>query len=97
MSYKNVIGILGGSGPMAGALLFQNIIAEFQNHHAINDSEFPQIILYNQPLSGFNYSGSSSDDMVKHQVESGLRQLANFGCTHLVIACNTLHRFYSYF
>lgn len=39
------IGILGGMGPEAGADLFVRIIRLYQKNGAIEDSDFPNIIL----------------------------------------------------
>ncbi len=46
------IGIIGGAGPMAGALLFKKIIARCQKkYNCVHDEDFPEIILLNVPFA----------------------------------------------
>ena len=92
---KKMIGILGGMGPLASAHLYQQIIAAAQQcYHAEQDTDFPPMMIYNLPLSGFDETGFSSPDLVKQQLIGGVQKLENAGCDFIVIACNTVHYFY---
>lgn len=87
------IGIIGGAGPEAGALLFNNIINEYQENGAWEDHDFPQIILFSVPFSPMIESNENQEKIVKE-----LQSAINYIKSHsevIAIACNTLHSFIS--
>jgi len=52
-------GIISGAGPMAGALLYQQIIELLQALGAWQDSDFPAITIMNVPLDRSDSSSST--------------------------------------
>ena len=88
------IGILGGSGPIAGANVYIRTLRYAQlKYHAVQDCDFPTTILYSLPLEGFTEKGIIENNTVKKQFKSGLSVLQNAGSEVIIIACNTLHTY----
>ncbi len=89
------IGILGGIGPEASANLYQKMIGYTQNqYNAVQDSDYPPIILYSLSFSGFDEKGIVDEELVKSQLIAGVKKLESAGCELIIIACNTVHVFY---
>lgn len=84
------IAIIGGAGPMAGVLLFEQIIKICQSqYHCHRDSDFPFIQLINYP-----FSEMLEGNIDRNKIENELNDLANsLDATYITIACNTLHAF----
>lgn len=94
MKFKT-IGILGGMGPEASANLYQKMIKYAQTRYgAVQDEDYPPIIVYSLPLDGFDEKGISDFPLVKKQLIEGVKRLEFAGCDLIVIACNTVHHFY---
>lgn len=92
---KKIIGILGGMGPGASAALYQKMIADAQNrYNAVQDADYPPLILYSLPLDGFTERGIENTAVVRRELIEGVEKLAGAGCSLIVIACNTVHCFY---
>lgn len=90
------IGILGGMGPNASAVFYQQLINHCQNNYlAIQDNEFPPIIIQSLTLDGFDESGIVDFDLVKNQLICGVKKLEKSGADLIVMACNSVHYFYS--
>lgn len=88
------IGILGGAGPSSTARFFNDVIMISQNKYgAEQDTEFPEIILYNMPMHGFNETGFEDSELVKKQLIEGVQKLELWGVDFIVIPCNTIHHF----
>ncbi|MFH0805146.1 MAG: aspartate/glutamate racemase family protein [Patescibacteria group bacterium] len=91
----NTIGILGGMGPGAGAFMLQTTInlaqTEFQ---AVQDTDYPPILLYSLPLHGFNETGITDGPLVLQQLTVGLQVLAGGGASVIAMACNSVHVFF---
>jgi len=86
------LGIIGGAGPMAGALLFQTVVKVCQDLYGCQeDAEFPFIMLLNIPFV----------DMLRHvdrkkvtdQLDVAFQMLERNQIEIAAIACNTLHEF----
>ncbi len=91
---KKTIGILGGMGPAASALLYQRLIVTAQKkYHAEQDTDFPPIFIYNLPLIGFDETGFTDPLLVREQLIHGVEKLAAAGSDFVIIACNTAHYF----
>ena len=89
---NKVIGILGGAGPAATANFFTDLINIAQNKYgAEQDTDFPEVILYNMPMDGFNETGFSNPDLVKNQLIKGVKKLEKWGASFIVLPCNTVH------
>lgn len=89
---KKTIGILGGMGPSASAKLYQDIIKIAQESYgAVQDEDFPPMIIYNLPLAGFDGTGFVDEASIKNQLIQGVKKLEKFECDFIIIACNTVH------
>ncbi len=92
---KKTIGILGGMGPLASADLYLKIIKySQQKYNAIQDSDYPPIIIMSLAMFGFNETGIVDEDLVKNQLVGGVKKLEAAGADFVIIACNTVHTFY---
>ena len=91
---KKCVGIIGGMGPGATALLFQKII---DHTDAKTDAEHIHIIIDNRPSIPDRTSAILRGDNTpaKYICESG-RKLEEYGAELIAIPCNTSHYFYPY-
>lgn len=88
------IGILGGMGPETSAEFYSKIIKYFQDKYgAIQDIDFPAMIIYSLPLEGFDETGIIDEKLVLEQLMHGIKTLENAGSDFIVIPCNTVHYF----
>ncbi len=88
------IGILGGMGPEASANFYYKIIHYCQEkYQAVQDTDFPPLIIYSLPLLGFDESGIINKNLVLQQLLDGIDTLRNAECDFIVIPCNTVHLF----
>lgn len=95
MNKHKVIGVLGGMGPSASANLYIKALHYAQvTYGAVQDSDYPPIIIYSLPLVGFTEKGIENADEVKTQLIAGVQKLESAGCELIIIACNTVHVFY---
>ena len=96
MKNKNkTIGILGGMGPSASADLYLRIIKySQQKYNAVQDSDYPPVIIMSLAMSGFDETGIVDEDLVKDQLVDGVKKLEGAGADFIMIACNTVHIFY---
>ena len=92
---NKIIGVLGGMGPGASASLYNKIIEYSQyKYGAVQDVDYPPIIIYSLPLVGFDETGIVDEMLVKDQLVSGVKKLESAGCDIIIIACNTVHAYY---
>lgn len=96
MENKNkTIGVLGGMGPGASANLYMEIIKYSQNkYNAVQDIDYPPIIIYSLPLKGFDETGIVDTQLVEEQLITGVKKLESAGCDLIIIGCNTVHVLY---
>ncbi|HIH13185.1 MAG: aspartate racemase, aspartate racemase [archaeon GW2011_AR9] len=96
MPQKNkTIGVLGGMGPEASSNLYAKIIQYAQQEYgAVQDFDYPPIIIYSLPLFGFDETGIVDEDLVKKQLIEGVKKLESAGCDLIIVACNTVHSYY---
>jgi len=90
------LGVVGGAGPMAGALLLQKVIAVCQMQYGcVEDDDFPKMMLLSTPFSEMlrPHSPFQAEEAVAGQLQASLDQLLNNGAGVIGIACNTLHSF----
>lgn len=89
------IGILGGMGPDASAYFYKRLI-DFaqQRYHAVQDTDFPPMMLFSLPLEGFDETGIADRAAVRDQLIAGVQTLERAGSDFIVIACNTVHALY---
>lgn len=91
---KKVVGIIGGMGPGATALLFQKLI---DYTDAKSDSEHMRIIIDNNTSIPDRTTAilNGKNTPAIHILESG-KKLEQCGVELILIPCNTSHYFYSY-
>lgn len=95
MGKYKTIGILGGMGPGATVDLYGKIIRCMQTAYgAVQDNEFPPILIYNLPLDGFDETGFVDQGLVSGQLIRGVQCLERAGAEVIVVGCNTIHYFY---
>lgn len=87
------LGIIGGAGPYASALLYQNILEGYYNQ-PIRGS-VPEITLVNYPFTrGLSLEESQqSSSLLCTELQRCIDALSQYGASLLMIACNTLHTF----
>ena len=93
-SIKKTVGIIGGMGPGATALLFQKIIDHTDEKM---DAEHIHILIDNRPSNPDRTAAilNRDDTPVRKICESGKR-LEEMGAELIAIPCNTSHYFYPY-
>lgn len=87
------IGILGGAGPLAGAILFERVVTLLNKKYGCaRDADYPKIFLISYPFSDM-LSSDLDAVRIRGELREGLDQLRGSGASVLAIACNTLHAF----
>lgn len=87
------IGIVGGAGPMAGALLLEHLFSlSIKTYGCAKDADFPEITLISFPFSEM-LAVNVDSIKVQKELSTCLNRLRKNGATLLAIACNTLHAF----
>jgi aspartate racemase len=93
MAFKK-IGVLGGMGPESSAAFYYKMIRYCQKEYgAVQDTDFPPMVIYSLPLSGFDETGIVDEPVVLNLLIHGVNTLKNAGCDFIVIPCNTIHCF----
>lgn len=87
------IGIISGAGPEAGMLLFEKIIQQLQHIGIWKDNDFPIMHLVNFPFSDM-LGENINKEKIAQQIDTCIQLLSNH-CDHIVVACQTLHKFIS--
>ncbi|MEK6961624.1 MAG: amino acid racemase [Nanoarchaeota archaeon] len=88
------IGVLGGMGPEASSDFYSRMISYCQKRYgAVQDADYPPILLYSLPMAGFDESGIVDAEEVLSQLIGGVKLLSDAGCDFIVIPCNTVHTF----
>lgn len=81
-------------GPAASARFYQEIIfLAQQKYGAVQDTDYPPLVLYSLPLQGFDEKGIVEKEKVLVQLQEGITVLVQAGCEVIVIPCNTVHCF----
>lgn len=93
MKYK--IGIIGGSGAFATSYLLQKINeTSVAMYGSKNDSEFLDTVTVSTPYSFLDYKGQSTKATIENLIKI-MHQLETIDCNVIVMACNTLHQYWS--
>ncbi|MDF1757544.1 MAG: hypothetical protein P1U74_04530 [Legionellaceae bacterium] len=90
---SNCYGIISGAGPMAGVLLYRQIIELIQAQGGWEDADFPNIVMMNIPFSDM-LGGGGNDAKVRNELLLSLQRLSA-QVDYIYIACQTLHAFLS--
>ncbi len=91
MKQINKIGILGGMAPSASNYMYDMLIKlSIQYFGAVNNDDFPEIILYSIPVPDF-ISNSKDKETALTMLKDRVRDLNKLNISCLSIACNTAH------
>ena len=89
------IGVFGGMGAAASADFYRRLVEVAQkDYHAVADSDFPEMWIYNLPVRDFDETGFVNPESVKNQLIASVKKLQVAGSDLIVIPCNTAHYFY---
>lgn len=88
---KPIIGIVSGVGPLAGSDVLAKVFKHAALYYgALEDSEYPDLLLINHGISGVDNSGTMSDSF-EQDIIAMVQHLEKQGATIIGIACNTAH------
>ncbi len=87
------IGIVSGVGPLAGADVLAKVLENAAEvYGAVEDSDYPDIVLISHGVPGVDNTGSLSIAF-EQQIIAMVHDLESQGCNIIGIACNTAHLF----
>lgn len=87
------IGMVSGIGPLAGSDVLSKIYKNAAEiYGAVEDSEYPDLLLLNHGIAGVDNIGTLNDTFEK-EIVSMVQQLEAQGATVIGIACNTAHTY----
>ena len=90
------IGIIGGLGPEATVYLNQRIISICQEkYRAVEDYDFPPIIIYEVAIRDFDEKGIENSKKVLSALSKGIKVLEKSNVDFIIIDCNTVHYYIS--
>lgn len=85
------IGIVSGIGPLAGSDVLAKVFKNAAKlYGAVEDNEYPDLLLLNHGIEGVDSIGTLNDTF-KKDVVNMVQQLEAKGATVIGIACNTAH------
>ncbi len=88
---KPIIGIVSGVGPLAGSDVLAKVFKHAAlAHSAVEDDEYPDLLLINHGISGVDNSGAMSGRF-EQDIVAMVRHLESQGANVIGIACNTAH------
>lgn len=92
MHSKKKLGIIGGAGPFASALLYQSVIEQSYREFK---GKIPEIFLINYPFTrGLRHEESKKNqEIICSELQYCFDALAVHGVEIAAIACNTMHAF----
>ena len=85
------IGIIAGIGAAAGVHFYDLIVKACQAKGAVNDNDFPEILIHNISASGTSEKGITDDYEILLQLLSSVKFMNKCGVDVIAIACNTVH------
>lgn len=87
---KNILGVLGGMGPVASAEFVRTI---YSYHHGRPEQEAPVVMLYSDPTfpDRTEAVSSRSDHLLLKKLVESLTQLCELGASEIVVCCVTSH------
>lgn len=85
------IGIVSGVGPLAGSDVLGRLFKHAAHlYGAVEDSEYPDVLLLSHGIEGVDNAGTLNDSFEKEIVDM-VQYLESQGCSVIGIACNTAH------
>lgn len=95
MAKNKTIWVLWWMWPEASSNLYSKIIKYSQNkYNAVQDFDYPPIIIYSLPLFWFNETGIVDEELVKKQLIDWVKKLEDSWCDLIIIWCNTVHIYF---
>lgn len=92
---KKMIGILAGMGPKSTGPFVTQVISSFQAlTGAINDIDFPPMMIYSLPTP-FYVDRPIDHALMKQTICSGVKKLEDCGAAFIAMPCNTAHLYYA--
>lgn len=92
MKKFKTIGVLGGMGHYASAHFYQLLLQAAQKKfNAVQDDEYPQIIINSITLLGATEYGMEKKQVILKQLIKGVKTLEKAGADFLLIPCNSVH------
>jgi len=89
MSYKK-IGIVGGVGPSATVLYYQQIIEGYRDR--IGGTHYPEILIHSLDLGAINeYFYANDLESLSDKLVQTVNGLEKAGCGFALLACNAMH------
>lgn len=91
---KPVIGILAGMGPKSTSPFLDKVIEQCQKQYgAINDIDFPHIIIYSLPTP-FYVNQKIDDKDMEATILAGMKRLESMGVDFVSMPCNFAHKYF---
>jgi aspartate racemase len=91
MSDKKTIALIGGLGPLAGSDVLRKVFEYAAiDHGAMNDADYPNVVLVSQGMSDFDETGNISP-LFEGEILSVVDQLELHHPSLMGMACNTAH------
>jgi aspartate racemase len=91
MDGRGLIGIVSGLGPLAGSDVLDNALAyAAERYGAVEDADYPDIVLFSHGIEDFDSTGSVEDDFVRELV-GVVQEIELHHPTVVGVACNTAH------
>lgn len=89
---RKLLGILGGMGPQATVRFYDLVVRESiqRAKGPMRNADFPHMLINNIPVPDLVKSTDDEEQTVR-MIEAETRRLADAGCTHLAMPCNTMH------
>lgn len=95
MSINPRIGIVSGTGPLAGADVLTKIFEiAAKKYGAKNDADYPEIVLINKGVEGIDSTGNINEAF-KEELISIVGELEQKHSNIIGIACNTAHMYFN--
>ncbi len=93
--FTKKIGVIGGMGSEASAKYYNDLIKICQKKYfAVQDRDYPAIIIYNLPLEDFDENGNFNPVTATKQLKEAAIGIEKAGADFIVIVCNTIHALY---
>jgi len=91
MDGRGLIGIVSGLGPLAGSDVLDKALAySARAYQAIEDADYPDIVLFSHGIESFDAKGNIEDGFVRELVRV-VQEIELHHPTVLGVACNTAH------
>lgn len=89
---KELIGIIGGAGPLAASHMQHKLMAaSAREYGARKDEQFPSIICLNYPIQGITEKGLMDESLALNDLSSRFNVLTAMNCNNAVLCCGSLH------